>query len=58
MACRPLRGYSPCLETAVAVVHRSDGSDAAVQRVLKVFAAFGLPGSGRGEGRHGECGGR
>ncbi|MCB5911937.1 LysR family transcriptional regulator [Streptomyces pinistramenti] len=46
---RPLRGDSPHLETAVAAVHRPDGPDAAVQQVLSVFAATGLPDSRRPE---------
>ncbi|TQF04205.1 LysR family transcriptional regulator [Kitasatospora acidiphila] len=37
---RPLRGDSPYLETRVAAVHRSGGSDAAVRKVLGMLTAL------------------
>ncbi|WP_327071182.1 hypothetical protein OG500_36620 [Kitasatospora sp. NBC_01250] len=40
MTCRPLRGDSPYLESAVAAVHRPDTSDAAVEQVPKRLTAF------------------
>ncbi|MFH8553772.1 LysR family transcriptional regulator [Streptomyces celluloflavus] len=53
VTCRPLRGASPYLETAVAAVHRPDGPDAAVQQVLGMLASFDLPDSDRPESGQG-----
>jgi DNA-binding transcriptional LysR family regulator len=35
---RPLRGDSPYLESTVAALHRADGQDAAVRRLLEILA--------------------